>query len=543
VKAPLFGGNRRLLFRSYLLLVAALLAVAFGLQLAFDALLSADKTQNHPWLRSTLSIVAAELEAAAPADRERVAADLSFTLGMSVQLLQRDEIAAPADVELEALVNEAGETFYLYAPPALDELVYVGPVPVADESWLVRAGPPLFYFSIVVLVGLWLRPILRDINRMTSAAQRFAADYRTPLNTADATTELTTLAQNLDDMSLRLSSLIQNQKELIAALSHEMRTPLARIRFALALIGNEASDDARKQLALINDDVQEIDDLIATMLNYARLDHPDLQMDWRQVPLEPWLEQAADKYHGPGKRLVIEREPGFDAAMMDARLMALATSNLLSNAERHADSTFRLRMGRRGDGFELSVEDDGKGVPEAARDSVFKAFTRLDDSRSRETGGYGLGLAIVARIAALHGGDAGGRRASPVRPARQGGRAGVPLLHIEGLGDLDRAVALQVRAALRFGQRVVEVRGLDQAVAARRVRAAVAGNRAARVHGARFAHRVAAVDHRAAHRAQPVAPGVHDLGRFLLALRGAAAVIDKQVFRHGFLSFSYAFRE
>ena len=406
MKAPLFGGNRRLLFRSYLLLVAALLAVAFGLQLAFDALLSADKTQNDPWLRSTLSIVAAELEAAAPADRERVAADLSFTLGMSVQLLQRDEIAAPADVELEALVNEAGETFYLYAPPALDELVYVGPVPVADESWLVRAGPPLFYFSIVVLVGLWLRPILRDINRMTSAAQRFAADYRTPLNTADATTELTTLAQNLDDMSLRLSSLIQNQKELIAALSHEMRTPLARIRFALALIGNEASDDARKQLALINDDVQEIDDLIATMLNYARLDHPDLQMDWRQVPLEPWLEQAADKYHGPGKRLVIEREPGFDAAMMDARLMALATSNLLSNAERHADSTFRLRMSRRGDGFELSVEDDGKGVPEAARDSVFKAFTRLDDSRSRETGGYGLGLAIVARIAALHGGDA-----------------------------------------------------------------------------------------------------------------------------------------
>jgi signal transduction histidine kinase len=92
--------------------------------------------------------------------------------------------------------------------------------------------------------------------------------------------------------------------------------------------------------------------------------------------------------------------------MMDARLMALATSNLLSNAERHADSTFRLRMSRRGDGFELSVEDDGKGVPEAARDSVFKAFTRLDDSRSRETGGYGLGLAIVARIAALHGGDA-----------------------------------------------------------------------------------------------------------------------------------------
>jgi two-component system OmpR family sensor kinase len=406
VKTPLFGGNHRLLFRSYLLLVAALLAVAFGLQLAYDALQSADASQRDPWLRSTLSIMAAQLEAAAPADRERVAAVLSGTLGMNVQLLQRDQIAAPADVDLEALVNEAGETFYLYAPPALDELLYVGPVPVAEEGWLVRAGPPLFYFSIVVLVGLWLRPILRDINRMTSAAQRFAADYRTPLHTAEATTELTTLAQNLDDMSLRLSSLIQNQKELIAALSHEMRTPLARIRFALAVLGNDADDDVRKQLALINDDVQEIDDLIATMLNYARLDHPDLQMNWRQVPLEAWLEQTANKYGDSGKNLVIDREPGMDTVTMDSRLMELAASNLLSNAERHAASTFRLRFRRQGDGFEMSVDDDGKGVPETSRDTVFKAFTRLDDSRSRETGGYGLGLAIVARIAALHGGDA-----------------------------------------------------------------------------------------------------------------------------------------
>lgn len=406
MKGYLLGGNRRLLFRSYVLLVAGLLAVAFGLQLAYDALLSANAPRADPWMQSTLNILAAELEAAPPDARQRVAADLSGTLGMNVELLRRDEIAASSDVELEALVDDEGRTFYLFAPPMLEQLIYVGPVPVAEESWLVRAGPALFYLSIVVLVGLWLRPILRDINRMTNAAQRFAADYRTPLNTADDTTELTTLAQNLDDMSLRLSSLIQNQKELIAALSHEMRTPLARIRFALAIMGNDAGDEVRKQLDLVNDDVQEIDDLIATMLNYARLDHPDLQMNWRPVPLEPWLEQTAEKYRDPGKALVIECEAGLDTAMMDPRLMTLAASNLLSNAERHATSTIRLRIGRYGQGFEMSVDDDGKGIPQAAREAVFKAFSRLDDSRSRNTGGYGLGLAIVARIAALHGGDA-----------------------------------------------------------------------------------------------------------------------------------------
>ena len=406
MKASLFGGNRRLLFRSYLLLVAGLLAVAFGLQLAYDALLSADTSQRDPWLRSTLSIVSAELEATPPADRERVATELSGTLGMTVQLLQKDEIAASANIELEALVNQEGETFYLYAPPGLEELVYVGPVPSSEESWLLRAGPPLFYFSIVILVGLWLRPILRDINRMTGAAQRFAADYRTPLHTADATTELTTLAQNLDEMSLRLSSLIQNQKELIAALSHEMRTPLARIRFALAVLRNDADDDTRERLDSINADVQEVDDLIATMLSYARLDHPDLQMNWQRVPLEPWLERCVDMHRELGKTLVVDYEPGLDAVTMDPRLMELAASNLLSNARRHATSTFRLRISRHGDGFQMSVDDDGAGVPESARETVFKAFTRLDDSRSRETGGYGLGLAIVARIAALHGGAA-----------------------------------------------------------------------------------------------------------------------------------------
>jgi hypothetical protein len=140
VKASFFGGNRRLLFRSYLLFVAGLLAVAFSLQLAYDALLSADATRTDPWLQSTLNVVAAELAAAAPADRERVAANLSGTLGMNIQLLQRDEIATTTDVELEALVNDEGETFYLYAPPSLDELVYVGPVPVTEERWTDSQG-------------------------------------------------------------------------------------------------------------------------------------------------------------------------------------------------------------------------------------------------------------------------------------------------------------------------------------------------------------------------------------------------------------------
>ena len=106
--------------------------------------------------------------------------------------------------------------------------------------------PPLFYLSIFIVVGLWLRPLLSDLNLITGAAQRFAADYREPLSTASGTSQLTSLASNLDEMSSRLSGLIRSQKELIAALSHEIRTPLARIRFALAVMGNKDKDDIQE---------------------------------------------------------------------------------------------------------------------------------------------------------------------------------------------------------------------------------------------------------------------------------------------------------
>ena len=106
----------------------------------------------------------------------------------------------------------------------------------------MRFLPVLFYASILLIVGLWLRPLLRDLRVLTVASQKFATDYREPLDTASRTTQLTSLATNLDDMSARVSQLIQSQKEMTAALSHEMRTPLARVRFAAAVLEGEVDE-------------------------------------------------------------------------------------------------------------------------------------------------------------------------------------------------------------------------------------------------------------------------------------------------------------
>jgi signal transduction histidine kinase len=405
---PLFGDRNRLLFRSYLFLVGGLLLVAIVLDFGFRQLQSQQESDIDRWLESTLQLIEAELARTPPVQRDAKTTELANTLGIGVQLLARDDVYVNlvADQKLTPLVDADGNTSYLHDAASIDAIVRLGPLVAPRESLLLELLPPVFYLSIFVVVGLWLRPLLRDINVISSGANRFAADYREPLSTAEQTTELTPLARNLDQMAARLSGVLRSQKELIAALSHEMRTPLARIRFALAVVDDKADAQLKEKLAAMNDDVQEIDDLVASMLNYARLDHPDIEMHWQAVPMEAWLEKIIDKAPGDTIRIEVRAADAPDKVRMDPRLMELALSNLLVNATRYADSEVRCTLMHVAGDYVLSVEDDGAGIPDAARENIFKAFTRIDDSRNRETGGYGLGLAVVARVAELHGGNA-----------------------------------------------------------------------------------------------------------------------------------------
>jgi signal transduction histidine kinase len=129
-------------------------------------------------------------------------------------------------------------------------------------------------------------------------------------------------------------------------------------------------------------------------------------MHWQNVPAVEWLEQIIGKNQTESIRIDLHAEGVPDTVGMDPRLMELALSNLLVNATKYTSNTVHCSLGLMDKNFVLTVEDDGHGIPERERSTVFKAFTRIDDSRNRETGGYGLGLAVVARVAELHGGAA-----------------------------------------------------------------------------------------------------------------------------------------
>ena len=337
MKEWLRARHRGLFIRSYVVLAGGLLVAAIVLDLGFDALQSRQGRAADPWLVSTFRLMETELAKVPPGERDARAVQLANPLGLEINLLEAGEISGAGALEPvpHELENEDGKIYYLWNSAVLSGAIRLGPFEPARESPLMRFLPVLFYGSILALVGLWLRPLLRDLRVLTQAAQKFATDYREPTETAAQTTQLTSLATNLDDMSARVSQLIQTQKEMTAALSHEIRTPLARVRFAAAVLEGQVEEHLRDQLRAVNTDVQQIDDLISDMLDYARLDHPGMRMNCQAVPLAPWLRQIVASCR-PHERKVEFSHDGLDSAWMEPRLMELAVSNLLANALRYA---------------------------------------------------------------------------------------------------------------------------------------------------------------------------------------------------------------
>ncbi|MFO0335367.1 MAG: ATP-binding protein [Pseudomonadota bacterium] len=417
MSAP-FGRERRYVIRAYLVLAGGLMIAALVLDFAFSRLHSRADAEVDPWIAATFALAELRLAGTIPEQREAAVRALGSETGLGIEVLEATALSATAPASPQPVVAANGETFYLQASPLLDSVLKLGPIPQPQHGLLARFMPALFYLSILVIVGLWLRPLLADLRVLTTATQRFAADYREPLDTASRTTQLTSFARDLDEMSRRLSQLIQNQKALTAALSHEMRTPLARIRFALAVAGNDAESPVQAQLRDINADVMQIDALIASLLDYARLDHPDLRMEWQEVALGPWLHEVALAGAMPGREVEVVVHGGGAHVRLEPRLVRLAVSNLLANAARYARSRIRVEANVAGGTCSIAVDDDGPGIPADKRREVFRAYTRLEGTRGEGTGGFGLGLAIVARVAALHGGDARAGSSSMLGGAR-----------------------------------------------------------------------------------------------------------------------------
>lgn len=221
--------------------------------------------------------------------------------------------------------------------------------------------------------------------------------------------DIARLSATFNSMITQIRRLIESQRELTRAVSHELRTPVARIRFALDMLADTDDQDSRElQRAYIDEDIEALNKLIDEILTHAKLEEGSPKIEWEMVNLRALIEQIVRETNALGKPVVVKAKlPNKKIVVMaERRYLHRVLQNFATNALRYAKSTIIISGGvEKGRAF-VSVEDDGQGIKEEDRDKVFVPFARLDDSRTRATGGYGLGLSIVSQIAFWFNGEA-----------------------------------------------------------------------------------------------------------------------------------------
>ena len=298
--------------------------------------------------------------------------------------------------------------------PRFDERVLFAPFQVgvrqADGSWLVARPQPslqlnswqgqllitlmLSILAITPLAWLFARRLAAPITAFASAAERLGRDPRAPPLEVGGSSEVMAAAEAFNRMQERLRRYVEDRTAMVGAIAHDLRTPLTRLRFRI----EAAPDEIRSKLAA---DIDQMDAMISATLGFVRdasRAGPREKLELSSLiesVLDEAAETGADATALPSERLVVEGDP--------VALRRLA-ANLVENALKYGVRA-RGRVFTEEGHAVIEVDDDGPGIAPEEQERVFEPFYRGEPSRSRETGGAGLGLAVVRSIARAHGGD------------------------------------------------------------------------------------------------------------------------------------------
>lgn len=375
-------------------------------------------------LRGLTELLGEWLAEAPPAERRSRLARVAGDAGVPISLKD----APPEGLDAYQLGRLAdGEVVMRLFPGRWSMAMYLSLPEGGEASWLsigpVEAFDPvpgslqlLVALILLAVLGATIYLLIRGIEarmaRLELAATRIAAgrlDTRVKVESGDF---LGRLGMAFNGMAAQVQSLLGAQQDMIRAVSHELRTPVARIRFAVQMVEDMTDDPfIRRQLEGIDGDIGELDGLVDEILTYARLGNDAVngrEMEASLVDCRVMAERviaALAPLHG---QLAIELADGPEVeALAEPRYLQRALQNLVANACRHARTRVVIRLRGEPRLVRIDVEDDGPGVPPEERQKVFKPFARLDDSRTRSSGGYGLGLSIVQKVMNSHGGSAG----------------------------------------------------------------------------------------------------------------------------------------
>jgi two-component system OmpR family sensor kinase len=259
--------------------------------------------------------------------------------------------------------------------------------------------------ALLIPIALWSRAHWQGLQALSKVADEFGAGKLSARASFKPGASIYPLAERINHMAGRIEGLVESQTSLLHSVSHELRTPIARLEFALELLRSAAPEGVlAPRIDAMEGDLAELDALVSELLGMARIGS-ERSLQPAPFALAAALAECVALLDLPAGRVEIDVDAALGSVSGEQRLLMRAIGNVLRNAQKYAQSRITLSARRIGAAaVEIVVEDDGPGIPQAERERIFEPFYRLDRSRDRSTGGFGLGLSIARKALEHHGG-------------------------------------------------------------------------------------------------------------------------------------------
>ncbi|MBQ4847431.1 ATP-binding protein [Pseudoalteromonas sp. MMG005] len=315
------------------------------------------------------------------------------------------------DVYLMAQLSETAvnssfidvETASIYYRIAGEELLVLGPIVFENTLtrladwllWLIAAGLNL----LIALLTVWR--INNKYVQISTQIQRLPITFNVK---NDVTSEIDEIEQHLYLIQAQTLERINLQRDLLHGVAHEFRSPMARMQFALDMLEDAQPSEKAELTATIHKSLQGLDDLVKELLYYAKLKDGSALLHFTPTNLSELIDDAIAVVSGFYPHVTFVNSGKNITLDADSNLLKRLLVNILRNAGRFAHAQCNVTILRLHYEVKIYIEDDGIGIPPGKSERIFEPFTRLDPSRSRDSGGCGLGLAIAHSIAQLHRG-------------------------------------------------------------------------------------------------------------------------------------------
>jgi two-component system, OmpR family, sensor kinase len=391
----------------YVLIVLALAAVSWGQERLWQAYAQqtpAEIAADNPSQLAALKIVESQLRALPESQWRSFVRTVSRDSGVDLEIFEpadiagRDTLDALSHGGLASMKAESGQRWLL--KQVGDELIlafrYRDQEPRRSTlDWVLAF---IFYAAIALVIMAWLWPLRRDLRTLERATSTFGDrnwSFHAPIGPRS---QVHSLTQSFRRMAARIDGLIRSHQDMSNAMSHEIKTPLSRMRFEVEM-ARTTSDPQQlvRHLDNIDTDIAELNSFVMATLDYAILERAEVALNLGSHDMTvilPAIAESVSKSAPPSLRIHCEVDGTATRVVCDAHLLETVVRNLLYNATRYARSGIRVRFQQRNSSYELCVDDDGPGIAESDRVRVFESFVRLDQP-AEDKHGFGLGLAIV----------------------------------------------------------------------------------------------------------------------------------------------------